>query len=65
MNINIFEKNNVILNPFGIESLYHLATFIKDKNNDINYYELKDILLDIFQYLINNDIVFVLKPNYI
>lgn len=64
MPINLFNTKNIsLLNPYAIESLYHLGVFIKDKNLNLELNRLKDLTLEAFTYLIENNIVYVLERN--
>jgi|GEM_PF-4678260 hypothetical protein len=63
--INVFStKYNGVFHPFGIESLYHLAVYIREKNIDIELDDLNTLTLEVFQYLINNNIIYVLENNW-
>ena len=63
--VNIFDKKyNAILHPYNLESLNHLALFIKDKKRDLDFENLKLITLNVLEYLIDNDIIYILDPNW-
>jgi hypothetical protein len=63
--LDIFSKKyNSILHPFHLENLDQLSVFIKNKNSDLPFKELKKKTLEVLNFLLENDIVYVLEKDF-
>ncbi len=60
--MDLFSKTyNHIFHPFGLESLYHLSTFIKEKNKVKDVEKIKLLTLQSVSFLIEKDIISILE----
>lgn len=65
MEIDIFSKKyNSILHPFHLESLNHLSGFIKSTDNSLSFIEMKKNTLEVLNFLLENNIVYVLEKDF-
>lgn len=65
MSIDIYsEKYNSILHPFHLENLDQLSGFIESKNNDLTFNEIKKITLEVFSFLLENNIIYILEQDF-
>ncbi len=64
MKINLYNKNYIkLLCPFALENFWHIVACIKDNNTNIPTYELKPIVLEVVEYLLDNKLLFLVMEN--
>lgn len=65
MKLDIYSnKYNSIFHPFHLESLYHLSQFIENVDYHLSFEERKKIVLEILNFLLENNIIYVLKEDF-
>ncbi len=65
MKIDVFSKKySLILNPYSLESFEQLTIFLSEKDKTITFKKLKNNSIDVFSFLLENKIIYVLESDW-